>query len=224
MHYTLHTLFCRYDVTSISPRQVEALIIDNVRLSEPAELRRVLHGARGSREWIPDSAKGAAEVKDSSRTSGKNGDDGEDITELLAALSRAVDEEVRGTKGLFGLSSGVLERLKSGVRLTPFLRHGSLRRRDPDKAAPGSLAAGGLKKWWRCPRCNLSQVRHPLVVGLPSTKQRNVARNSQSATCDQGVRDRNNVPEYLLSPSPLYHLYSPYRTVLCTGSRPGGYP
>lgn len=149
---------------------MEALIVDNVRLSEPAELRRVLRGARGSKEWIADSAKGAAEVRDSSCAGGKNSVDGEDIPELLAALSRAVDEEVRGTRGLFGLNSGVLERLKSGVRLTPFLTHGSIRHRDPDKAASGSLAAGGLKKWWRCPRCSLSQVRHPLVSDIDITR------------------------------------------------------
>lgn len=172
-----YILFRRYDVKSISPRQVEALIVDNVRLSEPAELRCVLYGSRGSGEWIPGLAKGEAEEdpavrgKDSSRASSKNGVDGEEIPELLAALSRAVEEEIRGTKGLFGLDSGVLERLKSGVRLTPFLTHGSLRRRDPDKAAPGSLAAGGLKKWWRCPRCHLSKVRLPLVSSILSTRQ-----------------------------------------------------
>ena len=164
----------RYDVKSVPPRQVEALVVDALRLADVAELRRVLDGARGSREGNPSDrrdpitakAKGAAADGDhvlveadtdglSRRTRGV---EDEDMPELLAALSRSVEEEVRGTNGLFGLETGLLERLKGGVRLTPFLRHGSLRRRDPDAAAPGGLAAGGLKKWWRCPRCNLSQV------------------------------------------------------------------
>ncbi|CAM9983368.1 unnamed protein product, partial [Ectocarpus fasciculatus] len=80
------------------------------------------------------------------------------MTELLATLSRAVEEEIRGSKGLFGLETGVLERLKGGARVTPFLRHGSVRRQESSGKAPHGLAAGGMKKWWRCPRCHVSQV------------------------------------------------------------------
>ncbi|CAM9582071.1 unnamed protein product [Ectocarpus sp. 4 AP-2014] len=80
------------------------------------------------------------------------------MTELLATLSGAVEEEIRGSKGLFGLETGVLERLKGGARVTPFLRHGSVRRQDSSGKAPHGLAAGGMKKWWRCPRCHVSQV------------------------------------------------------------------
>lgn len=88
------------------------------------------------------------------------------MPELLAALSGAVEEEIRGNKGLFGLESGVLERLKGGARVTPFLRHGSVRQPDSAGAAPHGLAAGGMKKWWRCPRCHISQVRSLCCICL----------------------------------------------------------
>lgn len=87
------------------------------------------------------------------------GGDSDNMPELLAALSRAVEEEIRSAKGLFGLETGVLERLKGGTRVTPFLTHGSVRRQTSPGGAPHGLAAGGMKKWWRCPRCHISQVR-----------------------------------------------------------------
>lgn len=159
--------------------------MDTLRLRDPEELRRVLHGYPG----LPDAAgppappqqnhqqtevggdrKGdGVEGPDSNHGGGDDGDgDGagrreengsaSKMPELLAALSRAVEEEIRGSRGLFGLETGVLERLKGGARVTPFLRHGSVRRRESMGAAPHGLAAGGMKKWWRCPRCHVSQV------------------------------------------------------------------
>eukprot|EP00903_Cladosiphon_okamuranus_P010703 g10115.t2 len=179
-----------YDIKSVSPRHVEALLVDTLVLRDPREVRRVLHGYPG----LPDAKDKGAEARprtpkprpqqhqhqqpgsgdrDSGEevVAGRDDDDGDegrrekngggsvgDMPELLATLSRAVEEEIRGSKGLFGLETGVLERLKSGAKVTPFLRHGSVRRRKSMGAAPHGLVAGGMKKWWRCPRCHISQV------------------------------------------------------------------
>lgn len=184
----------RYDVKSVSPRHVEAILVDTIRLRDPEEVRRVLRGypglpepdARGRRaeehprEGTPappqqnqqqpgaGDRNGEVEGRDDDNDHGgggcdagrraKNGGGGSDMPELLATLSRAVEEEIRGSRGLFGLETGVLERLKGGAKVTPFLRHGSVRRRESMGAAPHGLAAGGMKKWWRCPRCHISQV------------------------------------------------------------------
>lgn len=181
----------RYDVKSVSPRHVEALLVDTLRLRDPRQVRRVLQGYPG----LPDTKGQHAQARPRTPTpppqqhqhqqpragdrdsgeevvAGRDDDDdgGEgrrekngcgsvsDMPELLATLSRAVEEEIRGSKGLFGLETGVLERLKGGAKVTPFLRHGSVRRRESMGAAPNGLAAGGMKKWWRCPRCHISQV------------------------------------------------------------------
>ncbi|CBN79814.1 conserved unknown protein [Ectocarpus siliculosus] len=120
-----------YDVKSVSPRHVEALLVDTLRLRDPAEVRRVL----GEYPGLP----------------------GEDQQNKKPCPAEE-QEEIRGSKGLFGLETGVLERLKGGARVTPFLRHGSVRRQDSSGKAPHGLAAGGMKKWWRCPRCHVSQV------------------------------------------------------------------
>lgn len=197
----------RYDVKSVSPRHVEAILVDTLRLRDPNEVRRVLQGCPGlpdaathqraqQRERTPTQEKhrqaeldgddsdggnhgdddfagrrGKRKLGDDSGTDGSGcdrgrGDDSSNMPEILAALSRAVEEEIRGSKGLFGLETGVLERLKGGVRVTPFLRHGSVRRRESAGAAPHGLAAGGMKKWWRCPRCHVSQVRGPVFSTL----------------------------------------------------------
>ncbi|CAM9781945.1 unnamed protein product [Scytosiphon promiscuus] len=145
-----------YDVKAVPPRRVEALLVDALRLRDLAEVRRVLRGHRT--DLTDKSAQGPP-----STAAGREGDGGGKsgsggMPELLAAMSRAIEDEIRGNKGLFGLDSGVLERLKGGVRVTPFLRHGSVRRPDSAGAAPHGLAAGGMKKWWRCPRCHISQV------------------------------------------------------------------
>lgn len=180
----------RYDVKSVSPRHVEALLVDTLRLRDPEEVRRVLQDypglpdAKGQRAPTPPPQRSQQQTEAGGRNNGEvvvglddNGDDGDDdgdegrrgkngggsgsvsdMPELLATLSRAIEEEIRGSKGLFGLETGVLERLKGGAKVTPFLRHGSVRRREPMGAAPHGLAAGGMKKWWRCPRCHISQV------------------------------------------------------------------
>lgn len=165
---------------SVSPRHVEALIVDSLRLRDAAEVRRVLHGYPGlpGEKNAAETPETNADRNDDGNSSGKHDDGttsktrsrhtgGDDrnsngMPELLAALSRAVEEEIRGTKGLFGLESGVLERLKGGARVTPFLRHGSVRRQESAGAAPHGLAAAGMKKWWRCPRCHISQVCYTL--------------------------------------------------------------
>lgn len=182
-------MFDRYDVKSVSPRHVEALLVDALRLRDPAEVRRVLQG----NDVLPEAAdankvsRNKSEEEedevadnDADQRRGKrlvdqghtSGDDGRDMPELLAALSRAIEEEIRGSKGLFGLATGVLERLKIGARVTPFLRHGSVRRQDSAGAAPHGLTAGGMKKWWRCPRCHKSQVC--LNGGFPYCKRYSV--------------------------------------------------
>eukprot|EP00752_Nemacystus_decipiens_P010692 g9523.t1 len=178
-----------YDVKSVSPGHVEAILVDTLRLRDPEEVRRVLRGypglpdAKSQRDEErprasspppqrsqrqPDTdmedgddgdAPGNEDDQDQDGSRGKNGGGGSsDMPELLAALSRAVEEEIRGSRGLFGLETGVLERLKGGAKVTPFLRHGSVRRRESMGAAPHGLAAGGMKKWWRCPRCHTSKV------------------------------------------------------------------
>ena len=174
--------------------------MDTLRLRDPEEVRRVLQGypglpdAKGQRAPTPSQQRNQQQPQAGDRDDGEaavggdddddgDDDDGEgrrgkngggsvsDMPELLATLSRAIEEEVRGSKGLFGLETGVLERLKGGAKVTPFLRHGSVRRRESMGAAPHGLAAGGMKKWWRCPRCHISQVRalvSLVLVGEPS--------------------------------------------------------
>lgn len=175
---------------SVSPRHVEALLVDALRLRHPNEVRRVLRGHPGlpaiakepraeepppsppvSPPPPPPPQEGAGNrdgddrhtntrgPEEGTRGSGSSSSGGSDMPELLAALSRAIEEEIRGSRGLFGLETGVLERLKGGARVTPFLRHGSVRRQESAGASPHGLAAGGMKKWWRCPRCHISQVR-----------------------------------------------------------------
>ena len=214
---------------SLSPRHVEAMLVDSLRLTDPAEVRRILQGypglpelrdeagaeiqswdlaGRGDDDCHNDSnddddnnhqhqhqhrqhrndhhdsddhhdnddhqdnddrqkaarddrarADGRAGRADCERgVGGARGGDVSNMPELLAALSRAIEEEIRGSKGLFGLVTGTLERLKSGTKVTPFLRHGSVRRQESEGATPNGLASGGMKKWWRCPRCHISQV------------------------------------------------------------------
>lgn len=207
----------RYDVKSVSPRQVEDLLVDQLRVRDASEVRRILQGypellpsekvdeTSGSKsdqdkirvESSPPSpsstlsseetgidrngGSGSQQKRSGFVQKNKNEEDGrgdakkynkpcdhhsgaagdrnnEMLHELLAALSRAAEEEIRGAKGLFGLENGALERLKGGARVTPFLRHGSLRRQVSVGAAPHGLAASGMKKWWRCPKCHVSQV------------------------------------------------------------------
>lgn len=171
-------LICRrYDVKSVSPRHVEALLVDSLRLGDPAEVRRVLEGHPGlpkERKQFPENSETRHQASEGDHTAvnddledehfrnhtdAQGSDDSSNMPELLAALSRAIEEEIRGTKGLFGLETGVLERLKSGTRVTPFLRHGSVRRQGTAGPVPHGLAAGGMKKWWRCPKCHMSQAR-----------------------------------------------------------------
>lgn len=167
---------------AVPPRQVEALLVDPLRLTDPTEVRRILRGhsdlpeddeeeedadettlppattgVEGDGEGTENDTDAAREPRRAGRGVGAGGR-GNSMPELLSSLSRSVEEEIRGSKGLFGLETGVLERLKGGARVTPFLRHGSVRRHDSAGAAPHGLAAGGMKKWWRCPRCHISQV------------------------------------------------------------------
>lgn len=159
--------FGRYDVKSVPPRQVEVLLVDPLRLRDPTEVRRILRGHsdlsddEDADETVPPTGAegdGEGDENDTDAREPRKTRYGDSMPELLSLLSRAVEEEIRGSKGLFGLETGVLERLKGGGRVTSFLRHGSVRRHDSAGAAPHGLAAGGMKKWWRCPRCHISQV------------------------------------------------------------------
>lgn len=164
------TVICRYDITSLSPGQVEVLLVDPLRLTDPREIRSILQGYPGlpkapdshsasvglAREDTHEDGTDSHERRASKHS--RAGADSREMPELLAALSRAVEEEIRGTRGLFGLETGALERLKHGPRVTPFLRHGTVRQQTSGGAMPHGLAAGGAKKWWRCPRCHISQV------------------------------------------------------------------
>lgn len=200
---------------SVSPRHVEALLVDALRLRHADEVRQVLRGYPGlpsiagelppapplspppqqeragnrdgnaARDDGGSSGTGEDRDKDKGRPEGgKRASSGSssssDMPELLAALSRAIEEEIRGSKGLFGLETGVLERLKGGARVTPFLRHGSVRRQESVGATPHGLAAGGMKKWWRCPRCHISQVCKFVFLWYPARRSKQPSKTKTS--------------------------------------------
>ncbi|CAM9189480.1 unnamed protein product [Sphacelaria rigidula] len=161
---------------------------------------RARHGRRNlSRvgdEMETESERGQGSNKNIRSSNSDDGNDRTILVRLLAALSKAAEEEVRGSKGLFGLESGVLERLKGGVRVTPFLRHGSLRREASTGRAPhGLLADGGMKKWWRCPKCHVSQV-----VGLEDIHEHfkvclvDPAPPHSSSSCSPANTDTSKTP------------------------------
>ncbi|CAM9176369.1 unnamed protein product [Choristocarpus tenellus] len=169
-----------YDMKSVTPAQIETLLLDPSRIKETCEVQRILEGIPSV---LPNGLSGTNSTESSLTGSGKGpgGDDRDEaLPELMHTLSEKIEEEVRGVEGLFGQRLTVLRRLKGGVEVTPFLRYGSVREPSTAGPAPHGLVAQGLKKWWRCPRCSVSKV-----VDLQ-------AIHEHFKVCSAGVADEGN--------------------------------